>query len=155
MVLRAPLAFVYDWCTDYRPDDSKYSGEDKSIHLKRRIIERTSRRVVFENLYDRGRGWAWERHVVTLMPPDRWHSEGKGVYSESNLSYKLTELPRARTRLDIHWRSRPTEMEKGPRATKTAIEDFVRKLWLKRRRALEREYLAGLLSSNSMNQEPR
>jgi hypothetical protein len=151
VVFKVPLSFVYRWCTDFGPDDGQYSGEDKTINLNRRIIERTPNRVVFENLYDRGRGWAWERHVVTLMPPDRWHSEGKGVYSENVMDYKLTELPDGRTRLDINWRSRPTEMDTGPRATNKEIENFMLQLWNIRVWAIGRAYEAELQSSGSGN----
>ena len=35
-----PLAFAYSWCTDYTPEDGKYAGEDKTLHLQRRIIEK-------------------------------------------------------------------------------------------------------------------
>ncbi|HYB03727.1 MAG TPA: hypothetical protein VED17_04650 [Nitrososphaerales archaeon] len=76
VTIRAPLAFVYNWCTDYTPDDFKYGGEVG----ERRILSRGTRRVVFENLYDVGKGWGWERHTVMLKPPDAWHSEGWGNY---------------------------------------------------------------------------
>jgi hypothetical protein len=68
VVFRAPLPFVFDWCTDYTEDDPKSAGKDSPIHLQRRIVERTTRRVVFENLYDEGLGGGGS---ATWSPSDR------------------------------------------------------------------------------------
>ncbi len=137
---RVPLWFAYRWCTDYGPDDPKYSGEDRLIHLQRRVIERSRKKVVFENLYDEGKGWAWERHVVTLHPPDHWHCEGRGNHSESVLDYRLTALSPDRTRLEMRWRSRPRQQTREPRPPAGVVETFVAGLWRRRGRALEQEY---------------
>ena len=135
-----PLAFAFRWCTDYTPHDGMFSGEDRTIHLQRRIIERTNRRVVFENLYDEGRGWGWERHIVTLHPPNRWHCEGKGNHQESILDYTLTALPGSRTRCDMRWRSRPVAHSRAARPSAVDVESYVTGLWKKRARSLKREY---------------
>lgn len=140
VIFRAPLRFAYAWCTDYSPEDVKIAGEDKAFGLHRRIVLRTPRQVVFENLYDHGKGWAWERHSVTLTPPDRWHSDGYGNYHESHLDYHLTELSDSRTRFDMRWMSRPIGLSTGPRAPVPTVERFVEKLWTARARALERDF---------------
>jgi hypothetical protein len=140
VVFRAPVGFVYSWCTDYSSDDAKITGEDKMFHLRRKIVQKSARQVVFENIYDEGRGWAWERHTVTLRPPDRWHSDGFGNYQESHLDYRLTELPRDRTRLTMRWRSRSSSLASGERPSKAAIERFVLRLWQRRGRVLTRDY---------------
>ena len=140
VVLDAPLAFAFRWCTDYTPEDAKFAGEDRTIHLVRKIIERRKHRVVFENVYDQGRGWGWERHTVTLHPPDRWHSEGRGNYHESILDYKLSPLSEDRTRFEMHWRSRPVGLSVGPRPSAKIIERSVENLWRKRARALATEF---------------
>ncbi len=137
---QVPLRFAYRWCTDYGPDDPKYAGEDRSIHLQRRVVEKSPGRVVFENLYDQGKGWAWERHVVTLRPPDRWHCEGRGNYSESVLDYVLTKTEPDRTRLDLRWRSRPALSSRERRPATKRVENYVAGLWRRRGRALERQY---------------
>lgn len=137
---RVPIKFAYAWCTDYRPDDGKYGGEDRTIHLQRRIISRSPRRVVFENLYEEARGWGWERHTVSLKPPTRWHSVGKGNRHESVLDYKLTGLPDGRTRFDMRWKSRPTPLAEGSRPSAHDVESYVKGLWQKRARAMERDY---------------
>ncbi len=144
LVFQAPLPFAFAWCTDYSPGDPKIAGEDRAFHLERRIVERGPRRVVFENLYDHGAGWAWERHTVTLRPPDRWHSDGYGNYHEVHLDYHLTPLERDRTRFDMRWSSKPTGLSRGPRSPEKAVERFVHRLWRLRGRALEREFRATL-----------
>jgi len=136
----APLPFVYAWCTNYSPADAKLAGEDRAIGLARRIIERTPRRVIFENVYDEGRGWAWERHTVTLRPPDRWRSDGWGNYHEVHLDYRLTERPGGGTRFEMRWRSRPAGLARGPPPTRARVERFVLELWRRRRSVLERDY---------------
>jgi hypothetical protein len=142
LVLPVPLSFAYKWCTDYTPDDGKYAGEDRSIGLVRRIVRRNRRRVIFENLYNVGKGWGWERHTVTLAPPDRWHSDGIGAFFESHLDYRLRELPGNRTRFEMTWSSRPMPWYRGPRGSRRAVEAFVTMLWERRARAMRREYSA-------------
>jgi hypothetical protein len=144
VVFRAPLKFAYAWCTEYTPQDPAITGEDKSFGLQRRIVTRTPRNVVFENLYDHGAGWGWERHTVTLSPPNRWHSDGYGNYHETHLDYQLTELPGDRTRFDMRWRSKPTALSHGSRAADAVVERFVLRLWRLRGRALERDYRRSL-----------
>jgi hypothetical protein len=143
-VFRAPLQFAYAWCTDYTPEDAAIAREDKDFGLQRRIVMRTPRKVVFENLYEHGAGWAWERHTVTLSPPNRWHSDGIGNYHATHLDYRLTELTKDRTRFDMRWRSKPTELSRGPRSPEAVVERFVLRLWRLRRRALERDYRRSL-----------
>jgi len=147
VTVRAPLPFAFRWCTDYSPDDARYCGEDRTIHLKRKIIERRPRRVVFENVYDVGKGWGWERHTVTLYPPNRWHSDGVGNYQESVLDYELTPLGAGRTRLDMRWRSRPVGLSRGSRTPGEVIERYVSGLWKKRARALAADYRASQAKS--------
>lgn len=136
VTFHAPLSFVYNWCTNYTPQDFKYGGEKG----ERRILRRSSKRIVFENLYDIGKGWGWERHTVTLNPPNAWHSEGRGNYSESSLDYKLRELPDNNTKLDMRWRSRPGPMSTGRRGSVRSIENYVRLLWQQRAKFVEKEF---------------
>jgi hypothetical protein len=144
VVFAAPLSFVYSWCTHYTPEDPELGGE----HYERRILSRSSSRVVFENLYKVEKGWGWERHVVTLMPPNRWHSEGTGNYSDSTLDYTLSQLSAGKTKLDMRWRSRPTHLSRE-RSSRAVVERFVTRLWRRRARALEREYRSTLGAKKS------
>jgi len=143
-VFRVPLPFAYRWCTDYSPDDATLAGEDRTIGLRRMVVTRTVRRVVFENVYDHGKGWAWERHSVTLMPPDRWHSDAYGNYHEVHLDYRLRGLPDGRTRFEMRWRSRPLGPSGKELAPRRSVERFVRRLWRLRARVLERDYQKSL-----------
>ena len=136
MSFRAPLPFVYKWCTNYTPQDLRYGGEKG----ERRILKRNSKHVVFENLYDVGKGWGWERHVVTLKPPNSWHSYGWGNHSESFLDYKLRDLPNGRTKLDMRWKSRPGMLSEGRRPSKHSIEEYVTRLWRRRAKFVERDF---------------
>src|SRR6266581_4065683 len=91
---QAPLDFVFAWCTDYTPEDA--SLEDESY--TRKVIERTPRRVVFEDLEETDTGWDWSRAVVSLRPPSRWHMDGVGNRVDVVADYLLTKLPDGRTR---------------------------------------------------------
>lgn len=137
VVFRAPLRFVFDWCTDYRSDDARRAGED----YDRRIISRGPRRVVYEDLWWKPDGWRWRRNEVHLDPPTRWHSESIGTYRDADLDYRLRSLESGRTELALRVRRRP-----GPRdprqPAKRTLERELRKLWGNYRRALEEDYRA-------------
>jgi hypothetical protein len=100
---RAPLEFVYQWCTDFSPQDARYEREEYS----RKILRRSTREVVYEDLSEESDGWHWSRHVVRLSPPDRWHSDTIGSHRAMALDYKLTRLPGERTQLVLKVRRRP------------------------------------------------
>lgn len=134
---RAPLSYVYSWCTDFDPGDAQREREQ----YVRRILERTARRVVFEDLEDTKDGWVWSRHVVTLHPPNAWHSESVGSHRDASLEYALTPLPGDRTRLDLRWRRWPTARA-TVRRSKREIERSTAEAWRHLSRALERDYRA-------------
>jgi hypothetical protein len=135
---RAPIDFVFRWCTDYQADDARREKE----RYARRILDRSRRRVVYEDLEDaEGGGWRWARHEVTLRPPDRWTSVSPGSHRTLALDYRLTRLGPERTRLDLTWTRRSTGLAaarvvRGPyeRATTVAWKHFAA--------ALERDYRA-------------
>jgi hypothetical protein len=62
---RAPMALVLRWCTDYSPQDPGLEGDE----FRRRILERTRRHVIYEDLDDTPSGWMWSRGVITIHPP--------------------------------------------------------------------------------------
>ena len=96
--INAPIKYVYEWCTDFRSDDRKFSSS-KTRHkvirvgLNRvvRIIERVSPiespKVAVE--------------LVRLIPPDAWHKDQIGVTDLDAVDYKLARLGPGRTRLTI------------------------------------------------------
>lgn len=131
----APPDFVYRWCTDYTSNDARLEGEA----YERRILRRTKSEVVYEDLESTPGGWFWSRHVVHLMPPDRWHSDSVGSHREYSLDYHLASLPGDRTELVLTARRRPAGVgvKNLPRSQ---WEPPVRKAWSKFRRHLERDY---------------
>jgi hypothetical protein len=134
-VLRVPLAFAFRWCTDFRPDDARREGES----YERKILERTSRRVVFEDLESIPTGWRWTRHVVTLRPPNRWHSETVGNYRDATLDYQLTALGPGRTRFELTWKRRVSPLGGRPPSRKF-IETGTLAAWRNFAKAIEADY---------------
>ncbi len=132
---RAPLPFVYAWCTDYTPEDRKLEGDPGS----RQIIKRSSRVVTYEDLNQTPHGWMWSRQTVTLRPPDRWHAMAVGNYRTWNLDYSLRELPDGRTEFTMRGerRSTPLGVRNPPKAV---LEKELLEMWGNLGRALERDF---------------
>ena len=93
----APVEFVYRWCTDYTPQDARYEKDE----YQRRILRRSPREVVYEDLSESKDGWFWSRHVVRLSPPNHWHSDTVGSHREYSLDYRLARLPGNRYSVDL------------------------------------------------------
>lgn len=92
----APISFVFDWCTDFREDDSKMIGSK----IKRQFLERTKRRIIWTVAY-RENGKSREGiRAVWLRPPDSWHLDTCGDGRELG-DYKLSSLGKEKTRLDM------------------------------------------------------
>jgi hypothetical protein len=132
---RAPLPYVFSWCTDFDPHDDRREKDQYT----RKIVGRSSRRVVFEDLVDSDQGWNWARHVVTLHPPDRWHSDSVGSHRTLTIDYVLTRLSGQRTRLDLRWKRRRTALA-TTRLSKRVIERSTTAAWRHFARALEKDY---------------
>lgn len=134
-VFRVPLAFAYRWCTDFRPDDAGREGES----YDRRILERTPRRVVYEDLGSTGTGWRWVRAEVTLRPPNRWHAESVGNYRDASIDYTLTALGPQRTRFTMVWHRRATRLAGKP-PSRRSVERSTFLNWRHFAAAMERDY---------------
>jgi len=132
---RVPLAFAFAWCTDYTPEDAKLEGDS----YERKIVERTPRRVVLEDLYDTKAGWIWSREVVTLQPPNRWHMDGVGNQRDATADYLLTPLPGGRTRLELRWR-RHQKTPGAAKLTKAQREASALRAWRRFAIAMDRDY---------------
>ena len=132
---RAPLDFAFAWCTDYTPEDAGLAGEK----YERKIVERTPRRVIFEDLEESKDGWDWSRAVVALRPPNRWHMDGVGNNRDEKADYVLSSLPDGRTRLDLRWRRRP-KVADARRRRKAEREASATRAWKRFGDALERDY---------------
>jgi hypothetical protein len=135
MTFRAPLDFVYRWCTDYSPEDPALEGEKFS----RKVLEHTRRRAVFEDLEETPTGWNWSHDVVTFHPPRAWELLERGNRSEAIAVYHLSERGDGRVELDLRWRRRdlvPPER----RITKAERERNSTIAWQRFARALERDF---------------
>lgn len=131
----APLRYVFAWCTDFRPGDDRLEKD----RYTRKILHRSRRQVVFEDLSDAGKGWSLSRHVVDLYSPTRWHSESVGSHRVLTLDYTLTPLSTARTRFDLHWRRRPTALGSKP-PSRAMVEKSTTQAWRNFAHALESDY---------------
>jgi hypothetical protein len=131
----APIAYVYRWCTDYSPRDGALAGEP----YERRILLRSGRRVILEDLWWESTGWHWRRAEVTLQPPDGWRADSVGNVRDAQIGYRLTALPCDRTRLEIRMKRRPGFRSKG-QPPKRAFETGVERMWRRLGKHLERDY---------------
>jgi hypothetical protein len=135
---RVPLDFAFAWCTDFTPEDAKLEGES----YQRKVVQRTSRRVVLEDLEETKRGWLWSREVVTLHPPKRWSMEGYGSRAEDvTAEYVLSTLRDGRTQLELRWRRWPRPS--APKITKAKREAGALRAWKRFGAAMERDYKRG------------
>jgi hypothetical protein len=137
VAFRAPLPFVFDWCTDYTPQDPSLEGDSYA----RRILSRTDDRVEYEDLDSSPAGWQWSRWTVTLRPPDAWQAEAVGNYRHWSVKYRLRSLADGGTELTLRGRRRSTALgAKGP--TKSEIQRNLTANWKKYARALESDFRA-------------
>src|SRR5436189_4436764 len=129
-----PYIYLIACYTDHTPGDAAREKETN----QRKIIERTPRAVVFEDLEESKDGWDWSRAVVSLRPPNRWHMNGIGNNRDVVADYVLSSLPDGRTRLDLRWKRRPH----GPDAklTKAEREASSTRAWKRFASALEADY---------------
>jgi hypothetical protein len=134
-VLPVPLAFAFRWCTDFRPDDARREGES----YERRILERSRRRVVYEDLESTAHGWRWARHEVTLRPPAQWHSDSVGNYRDASLDYRLTPLGPNRTRFELSWTRHPSALAGTPPSQSSTERETLR-AWRSFARAMESDF---------------
>ena len=136
---RAPLDYVFAWCTDYTPQDARWEKE----RYQRRVLDRGPRRVVFEDLDEAGGGgWWWTHYTVDLRPPRRWSADAIGSHRSVHADYELTALDPERTRLDLRWRRQPTGIE-SKRTSRRQVERSTARAWRNFAAALERDYRAG------------
>jgi hypothetical protein len=135
VTFRAPLFYVYRWCTDFDPHDAHLEGET----YQRKIVQRAPDGVVYEDLEERPSGWLWRRSEVTFEPPDQWHLLSFGNTWEAQADYRLTDLPNGETRLDARWRVRKTRGGPDPRS-KAHQERESAVSWRRFAAALERDY---------------
>lgn len=135
---RAPLPFVFRWCTDYSPEDAALEKEEYT----RRVLRRSPREVVYEDLSESPDGWFWSRATVRLTPPGRWHADMQGNYRSWSADYTLRALPDGSTELKFRGTRRPFLLAtRNP--PRRRLESELKQTWTRFARALEKEYRAG------------
>jgi hypothetical protein len=133
-VINAPLSFVYKWCTDFREDDNRITGSKN----RRKILQKTSRRVVYVTTYFPKVGVAKVGvNLVTLRPPNSWHLDFIGEEEDEEGDYRLTRLAARKTKLDMRFSER-YKVRNAP--TQTEDLEHTEELWGKYAAALERDY---------------
>ncbi len=137
LVIRAPSRYVYEWCTDYRTSDSRFSKARPIF----RVIRVSPRRVIRIRLSrGSGRDPAIAVDLVRLNPPHSWHLEQIDETDRQSLDYRVTAMGRARTRLHLL----STESWLTPdHPTKEELRAQVAATWARFAAALEVDYRAG------------
>ncbi|HEV2519340.1 MAG TPA: hypothetical protein VGX00_01795 [Thermoplasmata archaeon] len=96
--IAVPLRYAYDWCTDFRTDDGKFSrskprfqmlhlSEDRIVRVRRSPPKVKPLKVAVE--------------LVRLHPPDAWHVDQIDEADLETVDYKLTRLGPKKTRLTL------------------------------------------------------
>lgn len=102
-LVRAPLRFVYRWCTDYRDDDDGLTND--LYRFQARVVLREPNRIVRVVVVpgsDRNRNT--EVEVISLQPPDRWHLRKFSAADDKIGNYKLTRLGPRLTSIEMDFR---------------------------------------------------
>lgn len=106
VLIHAPWRYVFDWCTDYRSDDTRLSV--RRPRPRYRVIRISPRRVVRIRVYrGSGLGRATFDHnrlavdVVRLNPPRSWHLDQLDDTDQQALDYRVSAVGPARTRLQL------------------------------------------------------
>jgi hypothetical protein len=137
-VINAPLKYVYDWCTDYRPDDWRVQGRRRR-GLSFRVYRVSPHRVVRVRVAPRGSPDPdIAVDLVRLDPPADWHTDQIDETDRMALDYHLVRLGPRKTRLELfvteRWVTRdyptPSELRRRVSATwdlfSTALEERYR-----------------------------
>jgi hypothetical protein len=145
IVIHAPQRYVYDWCTDYRADDARFSS--RRPRPSYRILRISPRRVVRVRVArGSGRDPAMFDHrrlavdVVRLNPPNSWHLDQIDETDQQSLDYRVSAVGGGRTRLQLVSTERWLTADFPSRE---ALREQIAKTWAKFAAALEADYRAG------------
>lgn len=139
IVIRAPSRYVYEWCTDYRPSDSRFSGRRHRSTF--RVIRVSPRRVVrIRVTRGRSRDPAIAVDLVRLNPPHSWHLDQIDETDRQSLDYRVTTLGRERTRLHLLTTERWVTSD---HPTKEELRAQVAATWARFGAACELDYREG------------
>jgi hypothetical protein len=133
--IRAPLAFVFRWCTDYRDDDDRLT--DDIYQYRTQILLREPTRIV---RVVTGPGAARDRstevETITLRPPDQWQAVMFSADEDRNGRYRLRrEAPRL-TSLEMRF----TQSWKVTPSNRARYERLFNRVWDRYVETIEREF---------------
>jgi hypothetical protein len=137
--IHAPARYVYDWCTDYRSDDARFSKRRPRPSF--RVVRISPHRVVRIRVA-RGSGPdpRFAVDVVRLNPPLSWHLDQLDETDQQSLDYRVRAVGRERSRLQLV----STERWLTPEfPTRKALRAQIAKTWAVFIAALEADYRAG------------
>ncbi len=97
-IARAPRRYVYDWLTDYREDDGRFSRSKPRFRVLRMAKDRIVR-VRYSKPSEGGTLMAVE--LVRLRPPDAWHLDQIDERDLEAVDYKVTRLGPRTTRVEL------------------------------------------------------
>ncbi len=104
-LVRAPLPFVYRWCTDYREDDDRLT--DSIYHYQATIPLREPTRIVrIITVPGVDRNRCTEVEIISLRPPDQWKLNKFSVTDDKFGSYRVRRIGAKLTRVEMHFRER-------------------------------------------------
>ena len=97
-IVNAPIQYVYDWCTDFRSDDGKFSRSKPRF----RVVRVSPRQLVRIGVVSNGaKDPPMVVELVRLSPPNAWHKNQIGGPDIDDIDYKLTALSPKRTRIRL------------------------------------------------------
>jgi hypothetical protein len=139
LLIHAPSRYVYEWCTDYRSDDVRFSKRRPRPSF--RVIRISPHRVVrIRVARGSGRDPRFAVDVVRLNPPRSWHLDQLDETDQQSLDYRVRAVGRARTRLQLV----STERWLTPEfPTREALRAQIANTWAVFSAALEADYRAG------------
>jgi hypothetical protein len=139
LVIRAPARYVYDWCTDYRSDDGRFSRARPRPSF--RVIRISPRRLVRIRVYrGSGRDPALTVEKIRLTPPHSWHQDQLDENDQQAMDYRVRSVGRGRTRLQLL----STERWLTPKhPTREALRAQIASTWARFAAAVEADYRAG------------
>jgi hypothetical protein len=139
LVIQAPSRYVYDWCTDYRSDDGRFSNRRPRPSF--RVIRISPRRMVrIRVARGAGRDPPLTVERIRLNPPRSWHQDQLDETDQQAVDYRLSAVGRGRTRLQLL----STERWLTPDfPTREALRAQIAATWARFAAAIEADYRAG------------
>lgn len=133
--IKAPIKFVYNWCTDFSEDDPTFTGSTRN----RVIIDKTSKRAVYVSISeDESKRDPVSVYFVKLKPPNAWHLDMYSPDRTETAEYKLKPLTKRTTQIRIDFKNSWKHPEKSE--SDEEQEKRLNEHWDKYVKALEGEY---------------